>query len=108
MAQRKNSRSSGYEDVPQAIPESGLILGRFSLDEAVTPRVAAQILGLTEKTLANWRTQRVGPPYIKLEPARAMGFDANPKRRNGPVRYPLRELLAWRDQWWQVSTAVAV
>jgi excisionase family DNA binding protein len=33
----------------------------------LTPREAAEFLGLPESTLAQWRSQRRGPPYIKLE-----------------------------------------
>jgi excisionase family DNA binding protein len=33
----------------------------------LTPREAAEYLGLPESTLAQWRSQRRGPPYIKLE-----------------------------------------
>lgn len=33
----------------------------------LTPREAAEYLGVPESTLAQWRSQRRGPPYIKLE-----------------------------------------
>jgi predicted DNA-binding transcriptional regulator AlpA len=33
----------------------------------LTPRDAAEILGVPESTLAQWRSQRRGPPYVKLE-----------------------------------------
>lgn len=33
----------------------------------LTPRQAAEFLGVPEGTLAQWRSQRRGPPYIKLE-----------------------------------------
>jgi predicted DNA-binding transcriptional regulator AlpA len=33
----------------------------------LTPKEAAGFLGLPESTLAQWRSQRRGPPYIKLE-----------------------------------------
>jgi predicted DNA-binding transcriptional regulator AlpA len=33
----------------------------------LTPRKAAEYLGVPESTLAQWRSQRRGPPYIKLE-----------------------------------------
>ncbi len=55
------------------------------LPEAATPRDAARVLGLAEKTLANWRAAAFGPPYVKYG------------SRNGPVRYVLSELVAWRD-----------
>lgn len=33
----------------------------------LTPKQAAELLGIPEGTLAQWRSQRRGPPYIKLE-----------------------------------------
>ena len=33
----------------------------------LTPRQAAELLGVPESTLAQWRSQRRGPPYVKLE-----------------------------------------
>lgn len=33
----------------------------------LTPKQAAEFLGIPLGTLAHWRSQRRGPPYIKLE-----------------------------------------
>jgi excisionase family DNA binding protein len=33
----------------------------------LTPKQAAELLGLPEGTLAQWRSQRRGPPYVKME-----------------------------------------
>jgi len=33
----------------------------------LTPKEAAEFLGIPLGTLAQWRSQRRGPPYIKLE-----------------------------------------
>lgn len=33
----------------------------------LTPKEAAEFLGLPESTLAQWRSQRRGPLYVKLE-----------------------------------------
>lgn len=33
----------------------------------LTPKQAAEFLGIPLGTLAQWRSQRRGPPYIKLE-----------------------------------------
>ncbi len=33
----------------------------------LTPKEAAEFLGIPSGTLAQWRSQRRGPPYIKLE-----------------------------------------
>lgn len=52
---------------------------------AVSAQQASAILGVTEKTLANWRAAALGPPFLKYG------------SRNGPVRYILNELIAWRD-----------
>ena len=50
---------------------------------AVTEREAAIILGYQRQTLSNWRSLRRGPPYLKI---------------NRSIKYPLAELLAWRDR----------
>jgi len=47
----------------------------------LTPKEAAEFLRVPEGTLAQWRSQRRGPPYLKLE------------RRL--VRYRLANLQAW-------------
>lgn len=50
----------------------------------LTPAEAAERLRIPEKTLANWRNKRVGPPFRKFG------------RR---VLYPLDQLEKWeRDQ----------
>ena len=33
----------------------------------LTPKEAAEFLGIPEGTLAQWRSQRRGPQYVKLE-----------------------------------------
>ncbi len=33
----------------------------------LTPKEAAELLSVPESTLAQWRSQRRGPPFIKLE-----------------------------------------
>ena len=33
----------------------------------LTPKQAAEFLGVPKGTLSQWRSQRRGPPYIKLE-----------------------------------------
>jgi predicted DNA-binding transcriptional regulator AlpA len=37
------------------------------LELLLTPRQAAEFLGLPESTLAQWRSQRKGPLYVELE-----------------------------------------
>ena len=43
---------------------------------------AAEVLGLRAQTLHEWRTRRVGPPYLKLGRA---------------VRYQYRALMDWAE-----------
>lgn len=47
---------------------------------ALTPKEAAEALGIPEKTLSNWRYLRVGPPYVKA---------------GGHIRYPINRLREW-------------
>lgn len=54
---------------------------------------AARFLGLSHKTLNNWRVQGIGPRFVKAPGA------------NGSVRYPLSELVAWRDAHLKSSTS---
>ena len=37
------------------------------VESLLTPRQASEFLGIPESTLAQWRSQRRGPSYIKLE-----------------------------------------
>jgi hypothetical protein len=53
-------------------------------DEWLTPREAAAIAKLSERTLANRRSLHTGPPYIKL----SGGI-------SGRVRYSRNALVAW-------------
>ena len=50
------------------MPESGLTTegGSPLATRALTPSEAAQVLGVTEQTLTEWRRHRQGPPYLKL------------------------------------------
>ena len=52
---------------------------------AVTETEAAQILGISPKTLRNWRCLGKGPPSVKYG------------GRNGPVRYVVAEVVAWQQ-----------
>ena len=42
--------------------------------------VSAEVLLVSVKTLANWRSQRIGPPYLKI---------------NGTVRYSRKAVEKW-------------
>lgn len=49
---------------------------------------AGKYLGVSERSLLEWRRRRSGPPYVRLGGT-----------RTGRVRYDLRELDRWmRDQ----------
>ena len=50
----------------------------------LTPEEVSVLLGISSKTLANWRWRRQGPPYIKLTPRK--------------VRYPVKSLLSWLEE----------
>jgi predicted DNA-binding transcriptional regulator AlpA len=44
----------------------------------------AEMLGVSEGTLRNWRSQKKGPPFIKLG-----------KTSNADVRYEIDEVQRW-------------
>jgi hypothetical protein len=46
---------------------------------------AARILGISRKTLTNWRCMKMGPTFVKYG-----GL-------YGPVRYRLRDLIEWQN-----------
>ncbi len=48
----------------------------------LTPKQVAELLGITTRTLDNWRTQHKGPPFFKME-----GF----------IRYSEDELKVWLE-----------
>lgn len=77
-------RSVVSSDFSSAASTASLLAPTSSLD-AVGEHQAAQILGLSVKTLRNWRWQHIGPPFVKFG-------------QRGPVRYILGELLAWRAE----------
>ncbi|WP_405489123.1 helix-turn-helix transcriptional regulator [Streptomyces sp. NBC_00096] len=59
----------------------------LSDDDWLTPREVGPILRVTEKTLSNWRSLGIGPPYRKLSDG-----------RSGRVRYRKAVVLAWLDR----------
>lgn len=62
-------------------------------DRALSTKEAAAILGLSHKTLNNWRCQGKGPAFQK---------GPGPQ---GAVRYPLSTLSAWRSEHMRKSTS---
>jgi hypothetical protein len=45
---------------------------------------AAEWLGLSERTLEDWRADEVGPVYVKISPR--------------CIRYAMEDLIKWRDE----------
>lgn len=45
------------------VPEPGQ---KFATARLLTPTQAAEMLGVPEGTLSQWRSQRRGPPFVKL------------------------------------------
>lgn len=41
------------------------ILKEGEVDERLTPQQTAELLGVTQKTLNNWRSERTGPTFYK-------------------------------------------
>ena len=56
---------------------------RTEISNLLTDVESAQLLNLSVQTLRNWRSKRIGPPYIKLGRA---------------VRYKLVDLLEWVEK----------
>jgi len=54
----------------------------------LTERQVAEMTGLALSTLRHWRVRRVGPAFIKVG-----------SERQGPVRYPLHDLMRWLERW---------
>lgn len=80
---RDRTRNALCKQEPEPCTSSRLS-GLADLSAAVTEQRAAQLLGLSVKTLRNWRGDQIGPPYLKYG------------GRNGPVRYLLSDLIEWR------------
>jgi hypothetical protein len=54
------------------------------MDEFLTPKQAAEFLGLAVGTLANWRVRGAGPRFFRLGGA-----------RGGHIRYDRADLMAF-------------
>jgi hypothetical protein len=70
---------------PSALPDLA--------DKALSTKEAAGYLGLSPKTLNNWRCQGNGPDFQKGP------------GRHGAVRYPFSALRAWRNERMRRSTS---
>lgn len=60
---------------------------------AVDAKIAGKLLGLSPKTLANWRVKGIGPSFVK-----------GPGKR-GAVRYQLGAIAAWQKSHLRNSTS---
>lgn len=58
-------------------------------EKYLTGKQCAERLQMSERTLANWRVQGKGPPFVK----------------KGRVRYPESELVAWMREGLCKSTS---
>lgn len=56
---------------------------RAQFEDLLTPKETGVELKVQEKTLANWRSARVGPPYVKLS--------------GGIVRYSRKAVRQWLE-----------
>ena len=56
---------------------------RFSRENLLRPEEVSAVLGATLKTLANWRCERRGPPFLKI---------------GRQVLYSLDSLTLWLDR----------
>lgn len=57
------------------------------MDPMLTSSAVATELGIKERTLCNWRSQGLGPEYVKLSPG-----------RGGRIRYARSKVDAWLAQ----------
>jgi predicted DNA-binding transcriptional regulator AlpA len=53
------------------------------LSAIVTEKEAARFLSMSFRTLQSWRSERKGPPYLKL---------------GRSIRYRMSDLLAWTEK----------
>jgi hypothetical protein len=58
-------------------------MGHYDPETYVTDTIAASLIGCKPQTLRNWRTNRTGPPYIKL---------------GRMVRYKIKDLLDFMER----------
>jgi predicted DNA-binding transcriptional regulator AlpA len=51
----------------ETVPQATLTIGRVpTASRLLTPEVVAETTGLSVETLAQWRSQGKGPPYVKI------------------------------------------
>ncbi|WP_097433950.1 hypothetical protein [Escherichia coli] len=76
------------------------LFGNMPDDTALNVELTALYLGISVKTLARYRQNGEGPPYIQYQAG-------NSKARNQRVNYLLGDLRIWRDGYKVVSTMQA-
>lgn len=76
------------------------LFGNMPDDTALNVELTALYLGISVKTLARYRQNGDGPPYIQYQAG-------NSKARNQRVNYLLGDLRIWRDGYKVVSTMQA-
>lgn len=67
---------------PMQLPEFLAMQLRNQLD-LIEPQLLARMLGITEQTLAVWRSEKIGPDYVKLGKA---------------VFYRVEDLVEWVEK----------
>lgn len=87
-------------DTLRDFTEAWKLFGELPDDTALNVELTALYLGVSVKTLARYRQNRDGPPYIQYP-------TGNSKARNQRVNYLLRDLKIWRDGHKVVSTMQA-
>ncbi|MEY6622795.1 hypothetical protein AB9B11_20480 [Enterobacter hormaechei] len=76
------------------------LFGNMPDDTALNVELTALYLGISVKSLARYRQNGEGPPYIQYQAG-------NSKARNQRVNYLLGDLRIWRDGYKVVSTMQA-
>ncbi|EKN3682670.1 hypothetical protein OU500_001073 [Yersinia enterocolitica] len=76
------------------------LFGNMPDDTTLNVELTALYLGISVKTLARYRQNGEGPPYIQYQAG-------NSKARNQRVNYLLGDLRIWRDGYKVVSTMQA-
>lgn len=71
IALKRHLERGGDNDTPEmltglAIDPDGRHSGRPAMTDLLTPTELAVMLGMSVRTLANWRSTGKGPPYLKI------------------------------------------
>ncbi|HEE0120254.1 TPA: hypothetical protein R6W50_002990 [Citrobacter gillenii] len=82
------------------LSEVWTLFGNMPDDTVLNVELTALYLGISVKTLARYRQNGGGPPYIQYQAG-------NSKARNQRVNYLLGDLRIWRDGYKVVSTMQA-